>query len=87
MLAGLTSNCGLFLSSTEEVENKGKNSGGLIVCTTSDKLQSPKEAAIDFYLYLSFSNLNVKITFRYRDISSSKCGEERNAGFCAHLDP
>lgn len=58
-LAGLASNCGLCLASTEEVEDKGKNSWDLIACATSDKLQSPKEAAIDLYLYLSLCNLGV----------------------------
>ena len=59
VLAGLTCNCGLFLASTEEVENKGKNSWDSIACATSDKLQSPKEAATDLYLYLSLCNLGV----------------------------
>lgn len=58
-LAGIASNCGLFLASTEEVEDKGKNSWDLIACATSDKLQSLKEAAIDLYLYLSLRNLGV----------------------------
>lgn len=41
-----------FPANTEEVKDKGKNSWDLIACATSDKLESPKEAAIDLYLCL-----------------------------------
>lgn len=83
VLAGLASNCGFFLANTEEVKDKGKNSWDLIACATSDKLESPKEAAIDLYLCLYvtwvFSLCNFPGT------SSRKFNEERNTGVCSLL--
>lgn len=80
VLAGLASNCGFFLANTEEVKDKGKNSWDLIACATSDKLESPKEAAIDSYicLYVTW----VLSLCNFPGTSSSEFNKGRNTEAC-----
>lgn len=75
-------NCGVFLLSPEEVENKSKNSWDLIACATSHKRQSPEEAVIDLDLCLYV--IWVLSLYNFLGSSSNKCGEEINAGFCVY---
>lgn len=72
MLADL--NCGVFLLSPEEVENKSRNSWDLIACATSHKLQSPEEAVIDLDLCLYV--IWVLSLYNFLGSSSNKCGEK-----------
>lgn len=70
-----------FPSNTEEVKDKGKNSWDLIACATSDKLESPKEAAIDLYLCLYVTW--VLSLCNFPGTSSGKFNKGRNTGVCS----
>lgn len=60
---------------------RAKNSWDLIACATSDKLESPKEAATDLYLCLYVTW--VLSLCNFPGTSPSKFNKERNTGVCS----